>query len=111
MNAPIDIKMPRTVSACHAEITRLHEQISELNEGDDVSTLKARIEELDGQNDALEKRVIELEEAENPDAVAAIDCFLDEVERPVGQLKFDVVHGPRADRAILGLFDAVGRSL
>lgn len=39
----------------------------------------------------------------------AIDQFLYEVERPVGQFKFDVIHGPGTDRAILGLFAAVGR--
>jgi len=40
--------------------------------------------------------------------VNAIEQFLYEVERPVGQFKFDVVHGPAADRAILAMFDAVG---
>lgn len=41
-------------------------------------------------------------------AIEAINNFLYEVERPPGQFKFDVIHGPAADCAIIRLFDAAG---
>ena len=110
-------RLPKTVSACRAEIARLQheaeglvsesERITELeNERDE---LKDQLKEAEAENEKLEARVEELEEAENPDAVDAINKFLDQVERPVGQYKFDVIHGPAADRAIVGLFEAAGR--
>ncbi len=110
-------RFPKTVSACHVEIIRLRAAVAEVD-GDDerVTALEAERDELKDEIetarkeiDRLEERVEELEDAENPDTVTAIDQFLFEVERPVGQFKFDVVHGPATDRAILGLFAAVGR--
>lgn len=108
-------RFPKTVSACHVEIIRLRKA---LEDGDaeriaDLETerdeLKDEIKVAREEIDKLEERIEELEDAENPDAIGAIDQFLFEVERPVGQFKFDVVHGPSTDRAILGLFAAVGR--
>lgn len=108
-------RFPKTVSACHAEIIRLRTAAEE-NDGERLTELEAERDELKDEIaaarqeiDRLEERVEELEDAENPDAVSAIDRFLYEVERPIGQFKFDVIHGPATDRAILGLFEAVGR--
>lgn len=110
-------RFPKTVSACHAEIIRLRKSAEEFDGDNERVTqleaerdeLKDEIEEAGKKIDDLEKRVGELEDAENPDAVGAIDQFLYEVERPVGQFKFDVIHGPATDRAILGLYAAAGR--
>jgi predicted nuclease with TOPRIM domain len=115
MSTEVLERFPKTVSACHAEILKLR-RASENGDGERVKELEAEVEELtekladaEKENDKLEDRVEELEEAEKPDALRAIDEFLFEVERPVGQFKFDVIHGPSADRAILGLYAAAGR--
>lgn len=111
---------PKTVCACHAEIARLHIEIENIADADDgsvrvdelkteVKELKERLEAAEAENDELEKRVEKLEGDQNPDAVEAIDNFLYQVERPPGQFRFDIVHGPATDRAIVGLFEAVGR--
>ena len=109
-------RFPKTVSACHVEIIRLRNALAEIDVSDQVAALEAERDELRDQlegeqkeNGELSDRVKELEDNENPDAVSAIDLFLYEVERPVGCFNFDVVHGAAADRAILGLYDAVGR--
>jgi predicted nuclease with TOPRIM domain len=108
-------RFPKTVSACHAEIIRLRKAMEE-SDPTRISELEAERDELKGQLataqdeiDGLEERIEELEEAEHPDVIEAVDQFLYEVERPVGQFKFDVIHGPAAGLAILRLFDAVGR--
>jgi septal ring factor EnvC (AmiA/AmiB activator) len=120
-------KFPKTVSACHVEIIRLRNQIAEHDDmhGDiahaeetagelrrEIETAGAEIEALQKTIGERDERIEELEgEAEGrEDPVAAIDQFLFEVERPVGRFNFDVVHGAAADRAILGLFAAVGRN-
>lgn len=99
-------RLPNTVTACHAEIRKLREA---RGGGTRTVELEGEVAALRLANEALEKRIEELEENENPDAIAAIDNFLFEVQRPVGQFKFDVLHGPAADRAIVGLYGAVGR--
>ena len=121
------MKFPKTVSACHVEIIRLRSEISEHNDlqadldhaENAASELRREIEAAGAEIEALQKtigerdeRIEELEgEAEGrTDPIAAIDTFLFEVERPVGRLNFDVVHGAAADRAILGLFEAAGRN-
>lgn len=40
----------------------------------------------------------------------AIENFCDICERPVGSLRFTVPQTDEADRAILALFDAIGRN-
>lgn len=111
-------RFPKTVSACHVEIIRLRKEVEVSESGDPerISELEAERDELkerlassEEENDELGARVKELEDNEHPDAINAINDFLFEVERPVGQFKFDVIHGPAADRAIVKLFDAVGR--
>lgn len=108
---------PKTVSACHVEIIRLRVAVEDaVGDSDRIKELEAEVEELrdrikatEAENDQLEERIEELEDDQNPDAVEAIENFLYEVERPPGQFKFDVIHGPATDRAIIRLFDAVGR--
>lgn len=111
-------RFPKTVSACHAEIIRLRKEVEGAISGDperiaDLETerdeLKAQLSTAEDEIEKLEGRVKELEDNEHPDAIAAINDFLFEVERPAGQFKFDVVHGPATNRAIVKLFDAVGR--
>jgi hypothetical protein len=41
----------------------------------------------------------------------AINAFLDEVNRPVGSMTFDVPKSDAVNRAIVGLYDAIGRNL
>ncbi len=99
-------RLPNTVTACHVMIrliSRLNAEIEEKN--DEIEDLRAQISASEGRYDELEKTI-----EGNADPIDAIDQFLYEVERPVGQLKFDVIHGDAADRAILRLFDAVGRN-
>lgn len=57
-----------------------------------------RVEELEGENEDSRER-------------EAIDAFCDVVERTVGKLTFIVPQSAEVDRAILGLHDAIGRSL
>lgn len=108
-------RFPKTVSACHVEIIRLRK---ELENGDrdrlkaleeERDELKAEINTARGEIDELEDRVKPLEDNEHPDVIDAVDNFLYQVERPAGQFKFDVIHEPATDRAIVRLFDAVGR--
>lgn len=115
LNAP-STKFPKTVSACHAEIIRLR---NAAGDGKSVRDLQielddanARIEKLETEAADLNEQIEELESAAEArkEPEAAIETFLFEVERPTGQFKFDVVHGPSCDRAILGLYDAVGRN-
>lgn len=114
-------QFPRTVSACHAEIEKLlgagaSEELeaatAELRAvRTELETVIAEAESLRAEKVELEGRVEQLEaEAEDRhDPIKAINRFLDEVERPTGRFQFDVVHGPRTDRAILDLFDAAER--
>lgn len=108
-------RLPNTVTACHALIRKLS---GAEQDGKAITDLKAEIEEKDGEIeelnkklDASEERVSELEGIveERTDPLDAIDQFLFEVQRPVGQFKFDVMHGPATDRAIVRLYDAAGR--
>jgi hypothetical protein len=87
---------PKTVSACHAEIIRLRGASEGLvGESDRIAELEAEVTELKESLSAMENE---------------IDVFLYEVERPIGGgFKFNVIHGASTDRAILSMFDAVGR--
>lgn len=108
---------PKTVSACHAEIIKLRSAVDEpgadagrVEELEiEVARLKETLSATEDENDALEDRINELGGDKALDAIGAINTFLYEVERPVGRFNFDIIHGPAADRAIVGLFDAVRR--
>lgn len=114
-------RFPKTVSACHIEIIRLRKEIENVTEddkSDEIFALETERDELKAKAEELEARVDELE-TENKglekkiedwsDPVDAIDNFLYQVERPVGQFKFDVIHEPATDRAITRLYDAAKR--
>ncbi len=109
-------RLPNTVTACHAMIRKLagaepdDKAMSDLKA--DIEQKDLEIQELSAKLSASEERVEELEKEveERADPIDAIDQFLYEVQRPVGQLKFDVIHGGAADRAILRLYDAAGRN-
>lgn len=109
-------RLPNTVTACHAEIMRLREAlgvdagsaqlISALESERDE--LKDQLEEANREKKTAETRVSELEANEHPDAIDAIDRFLNECVR-VGPLRYDVPQSDRALQAIIGLHDAAGR--
>jgi predicted nucleic acid-binding Zn-ribbon protein len=99
-------QLPKTVTACHAEITRLQERILDL-EGekdklqDEVSSVEDRLEEVE--------EVEEFVAAKDLDIFGAVERLLDECER-VGTLRYDLVQSDRASAAIVELHDIVGRN-
>lgn len=65
---------------------------------------------------SLESQVGDLEDAaedreEDNDPEDAIGAFLDVVERPTGTRDFTIPKTGESQRAILGLYDAIGRTL
>jgi cell division protein FtsB len=109
-------RLPNTVTACHTEIKKLREVLG-LDAGSaqlisalesERDELKDQLEETKRDKEAAETRVDELEANELPDAVAAIDRFLNECVR-VGPLRYDVPQSDRELQAIIGLHDAAGR--
>lgn len=92
-------ELAATAAEFKAKVGELEQERDEIKE-----TLAA----TEKEKDELDERVEELEKDHHPDALDAIDQFLFEVQRPVGQFKFDVLHGPATDRAILRLYDAAG---
>lgn len=109
-------RLPNTVTKCHAEIRKLRTlagdpdasaaRVVELEA--ELEETKERLAASEKEAEELEAKVKEFEENEHPDAVVAIDRFLDECER-VGPMRFDVPQSDRANRAIVELHDAVGR--
>jgi predicted nuclease with TOPRIM domain len=105
-------RLPNTVTKCHALIRSLQvaagegasERISALEAERDE--LKELLEATKKEAEELEARVEELEK--DPDAISAIEAFLDECER-VGPLRYDVPQSDHSNRAIVQLHDAVGR--
>lgn len=95
-------ELPKTVTACHAEIKRLNATI--------ISADK-QLEEKDATIGELETELDEIEEkgtVAESDLEGVINQFLDECER-TGPLRFDVPQTERANRAVVALHDAVGR--
>jgi predicted nucleic acid-binding Zn-ribbon protein len=78
---------------------------------DEIASLKTERDELSGQVDDLEDQLKEAREEIDAEAASAVNAFLDEVQRPTGKLTFTVPVGPNTDRAILGLYDVIGRKL
>lgn len=69
---------------------------------------------LDATNDDLAAAHDELlaeAEGSGGDIADAVNEFIDEIQRPVGSLKFIVPQSDSVNRALLGLHDAVGRKL
>ena len=83
-----DPQFPDNVEACHDEIRRLSRAIGKL---------ESELEEIEEEGTVRDQ-----------DIEGAIHSFLDEVER-TAPLRFQVPTTDRANRAIVGLHDAVGR--
>lgn len=104
---------PKTVTACHAEITRLRDMFNggALREFTALETerdeLKEALEDAKKENAELEAKIEKLEQ--DPDTVDAIHSFLDECER-VGPQRYDMPQSDRAMRAVISLHHAVGRN-
>lgn len=88
-------------------ITKTREQELErdlrLAEGE-IASLKEQLAQAEADAEEAQEA---LGEREGPEG--AIHAFCDLVQRPVGRFEFVVPSGGQADRAILGLFDAIGR--
>ncbi len=78
------------------ENARLEKELEEANEK--IEGLEEDLEDL--RSEATSQRAAQED---------AINAFCDVVERPVGRLEFAVPSGSHANRAITGLFDAIGR--
>lgn len=79
-----------------------------------LEELAETVNELEGDVDALKAGVQELENCEAQESGDLADCInavLDEVERPLGTLHATVPPSPAAERALIKLYDAVGRTL
>ena len=81
----------------------------------DLRRAKKKIESLENNlTDALadiERLELKIENAEGRDPEGPINDFLDLVSRPVGELRFEVQSSKNVDRALLSLYDAIGRRL
>jgi Tfp pilus assembly protein FimV len=91
-----------------AEITKADVE-AELRK--EIADLEAERDSLSGQIDDLEEQLKEAQAEVDADTATAVNAFLDEVQRPVGKLTFVVPVGSATDRAILGLYDLIGRSV
>lgn len=101
LSEDIEAEYPKTVTVCHAEISRLEKLLVEADK-----QLDAKDQEINN----LEDKIDDLKEHHNDiDIDEVVIRFLDEVQR-VGPLRFDVPQSDRANRAIVALHDAVGRN-
>lgn len=99
----VEVAFPKTVTACHNEISRLQGLV---NEADKQLTKKEeRIDELEGEIDDLEDG----DKEDTDDTVDAIHALLDECER-TGPLRYDVPQTDRVNRAIVKLHEVTGRN-
>lgn len=65
--------------------------------------------QMSNLDDKIEELTDKLEEMSDP--FDAIDAFLDEIDRPCGQLRFVIPDRPSVHTAVLGLYDAIGRKI
>lgn len=78
----------------------------------DVADLKEEIAGLKEDLAEAEEEKRKLEELIPPgDVVDAVDTLLDLVDRPTGSLRATLPQTPAAERALIHLFDALGRNL
>lgn len=99
----MNAQLPKTVTACQAEIIRLQTTISSLKDEKaqlmhDLLLAEDKLEEL-GESVA----------AKDLDIFGAVERLLDECER-VGPLRYGLVQSDRASAAIVELHDIVGRN-
>lgn len=97
----------------------LEEQIDGLKDKivDHESTIRELREEIEDLGSAHAKEIDDLEAANGAareeiqvQCEDKIQALLDLVERPVGKFQYTVAPSARLDRAIVDLFDAVGRN-
>lgn len=81
-------------------------EIAELR--DEVASLQSSLSESEDENDKLTQENEKYRD--RPEMLDAIDAFCDVVTRPTGQLVYTVPPTTEANRAILGLFDAINRN-
>lgn len=72
---------------------------------DAIDAMGERIDDLEDESN-IENVTMAQEEAED-----AINRFLDTVDRPCGTRKFIIPETGERDRALIGLYDAIGRRL
>lgn len=65
--------------------------------------------QMSNLDDKIEELTDKLEEISDP--LDAIETFLDECDRPVGSFRFVIPDKPSVHRAVLGLYDAIGRKI
>jgi len=74
---------------------------------DRVETLENSLEDCQVECSGLKDEV----EGNRGEIADAVNRFCDEVERPVGSMKYTVPDNDRVNRAIIGLHDAIGRNI
>lgn len=84
---------------------RDNEELAEAEE--EIKDLRRRLSDANEKIDAFESDLEANDERVDPDV---IHRFLDLLNRPVGKLSFTVPTGAQTDRAIIALYDAVGRN-
>lgn len=111
MTKPLD-----SVDDIRAENTKLKDRVQNLDA--EVRELRKQIVDKDSEIASISEDLAEAKEEQlrageiaETEAAEAIDRFLDEVQRPTGSLAFTIPHGGPTDRAILGLYDVIGRKL
>lgn len=79
----------------------------------EIADLEDKNNSLMRDNSQLNDEIGELQEKveEYGDPIQAIDDFLNEIDRPVGQFKFIIPDRSSVHRAVLGLYDAIGRKI
>lgn len=74
--------------------------------------LKERVESLEDELKEGERELDSLRaNKDNGDLEEAIGNLLDAVERPIGTLKATLPQTPASERALVALYDAIGRNL
>lgn len=104
----------RRLKAEIAGLSDAKEQIADLKQA--LNASEKQVLTLEAEAVILRSKVEEdnekLEElAADTDVRDAVDRFLDEVSRPVGTQEFTVPKTPAVNRALIGLYDSISRSM
>lgn len=91
-------KLAAALATAKAELQRVTDHLSARER--ELKVVHEKVDDLEGDRAAVDH-----------DIVDAVDAFLDEVERPVGTRDFNVPKTPAVTRALIGLHDAISRSL
>lgn len=100
------------VDGMKAELTEAEERVAgarmELREATkSADRMEAEIAKLEARISELEGEVQSAEEGRTSSAIAAIEEFFKEVDRPVGTLNYTVPNCPSAQRALIRLSNVV----